>query len=116
PIAPPAVIAVGGVIASGKSTWAGRAASLACSPLVQSDRVRKHLLGAAPTEALHDAPFTGSYAPEFTDRVYDAVFDRARAVLDSGRPVVLDATFSKRSQRQAARELARSHGVSFLFV
>ena len=37
-------------------------------------------------------------------------------VLDSGRGVVLDATFRERALRLRARDLARRHGRRFLFV
>jgi predicted kinase len=37
-------------------------------------------------------------------------------VLDSGRPVILDASFRSRALREGARSLARRHGVPFFFV
>jgi aminoglycoside phosphotransferase family enzyme/predicted kinase len=106
------VIAVGGVIGAGKSTLAdalGRALDL---PVIDSDRTRKALAGVPATQP---AP-ADAYTPAFTDRTYGEVFRRAEVVLDSGRGVILDATFRGRLLRLGARELARRHRRPFRFV
>jgi uncharacterized protein len=112
----PQVVAVGGVIASGKSTIAEHLASELSAPIVDADRTRKHMLGVRETEAVLDGSWSGAYDPAFTDEVYAEVFRRAAVVLESGRPVVIDASFRSRALRQRARELAEVHGVSFRFV
>lgn len=112
----PAVVAVGGVIASGKSTVGEQIAHAMQAPVVGSDRTRKHLAGAQPTENIARGPWEGAYASSMTERVYDEVISRGDAVLSSGRPVVLDASFRTRAMRERARELARRHGVAFYFV
>lgn len=112
----PALIAVGGVIASGKTTIAEQIAAMANAPVVDTDRTRKHMLSAAPTTPMRDAPWTGAYTPDLTDRVYTEVLRRADCVLASGRPAVLDASFRSRSLRRRARALARERGVPFYFV
>jgi predicted kinase len=112
----PAVVAVGGVVASGKSTIAACLGSELTAPVIDADRTRKAMLGVEPTRRLDEPPWAGAYDPEFTRAVYDEVLRRARIVLDSGRPVVLDASFRSASQRRAARELAATHGVPFRFV
>jgi hypothetical protein len=106
------VVAVGGLIGSGKSTLAealGRAASL---PVVSSDRVRKALAGVHATERAPE----GAYSAAFSARTFDELFRRAAVVLNSGRGVVLDATFRERTLRLRAGDLARRHGRRFLFV
>jgi uncharacterized protein len=106
------VIAVGGVIGSGKSTLAealGRALGV---PVVSSDRVRKALAGVRATERAPE----GAYSAAFSARTFDEVFRRAGVVLDSGRGVVLDATFRERALQLRARDLAQRHGRRFLFV
>jgi aminoglycoside phosphotransferase family enzyme/predicted kinase len=108
----PPVVAVGGLIGSGKSTLAealGRAAGI---PVVSSDRVRKVLAGVP---AIERAP-EGAYSAAFSTRTFEELFRRAAVVLDSGRGVVLDATFRERDLRLRARDLARRHGRRFLFV
>ena len=112
----PALVVVGGVIASGKSSVARSLASEMSAPVVDADRTRKGLLGVDPLRPIEEAAWAGAYDPAFTDRVYDKLFRRASVVLSSGRPVVLDASFRSASHRRAARDLARSHGVPFHLV
>lgn len=112
----PAVVAVGGLIASGKSTVAERIAAEATAPVVDADRTRKNMLGVVTTQKIHDPAWSGAYDPKFTEEVYAEVLRRAAVVLDSGRPVVLDASFRSVEMRRAARELAVSRGVPFRFV
>jgi aminoglycoside phosphotransferase family enzyme/predicted kinase len=112
----PVVVAVGGIIASGKSTIAERVATMMGAPIVDADRTRKAMLGVQPTTRIDDAVWSGAYAPDFTERVYTELLRRAGCVLSSGRPVVLDATFRSRAEREAARALGRDRGVPFYFV
>jgi len=51
-----------------------------------------------------------------TRRTYAQMLSRARALLRQGRSAVLDASFTLRWQREAARRLARREGVRFLCV
>jgi aminoglycoside phosphotransferase family enzyme/predicted kinase len=106
------VIAVGGLIGSGKSTLATGVGRETTVPVISSDRVRKSLAGIS---AIERAP-EGAYSPAFSARTFDELFRRAGVVLDSGRGVVLDATFRERALRLRARDLARRHGRRFLFV
>jgi uncharacterized protein len=112
----PAVIAVGGIIASGKSTVAARIAALANAPVVDADGTRKGMLGVSSTTPMHDPAWTGAYSPDVTERVYSELIRRAGCVLSSGRPVVLEASFRARASRRKARELAHEIGVPFYFV
>ena len=112
----PVVVAVGGVIASGKSTIADALGDRLSAPVIDADRTRKHLVGVAPTTRDTSAAFEGPYALAMTDRVYAEMMLRASTVLESGRPVVLDASFRTEQLRRAARDLAAEHGVPFLMV
>jgi hypothetical protein len=112
----PRLIAVGGLIASGKSSVADALGERLAVPVISSDETRKRLLGVAPLTPLHDQPWHSAYSPEVSERVYSALLERARVVLESGRSVVLDATFGQRSRREAARQLARTSGAAFAFV
>jgi aminoglycoside phosphotransferase family enzyme/predicted kinase len=108
----PPVVAVGGIIGTGKTALAETLARTRPWPVVESDRTRKWLAGVAPTER---AP--GSvYSHEFSRRTFDEVFRRAEVVLAAGRGVILDATFRGRDLRARARALAARHGRPFLFV
>jgi aminoglycoside phosphotransferase family enzyme/predicted kinase len=111
--AAPVLAAVGGLSGSGKSRFArGVAPSLGASPgavILRTDEVRKRLLDIAPTERL---PPEG-YAPEAYARAYDAMFENARAMLQAGRAVVLDATFIDPALRARAEALATRCEVPF---
>jgi hypothetical protein len=112
----PAVVAVGGVLAAGKSTLAGWISRALSAPIVEADRTRKSMLGVAPTTRVNDGAWSGAYDKGFTEKVYAELSRRAGVVLASGRPVVLDASFRSPSMRLAARALAQRFGVPFYFV
>jgi aminoglycoside phosphotransferase family enzyme/predicted kinase len=112
PAAPGSVVAVGGVIGTGKTVMAEALARALALPVVGSDRTRKWLAGIEPTER---APAT-AYEAGFSRRTFDEVFRRADVVLRSGRGVILDATFRDRDLRLQARELAERYRCRFLFV
>lgn len=111
----PVLIAVAGGIASGKSTLAERLGEELSGPVIDADRTRKHMLGLAPTmhSSAEATAWRGAYDPHFSERVYEEVLRRADAVLSSGRPVVLDASFRTRKSRMAAEALASKHNVPF---
>ena len=112
----PAVVAIGGVIASGKSVIASHLATELSAPVIETDRTRKSVLGIRPLRPLHEPAWSGAYSPDFSDRVYDELFRRAGAVLASGRPVVLDASFRSATLRRMARDLATAHSAPFRFI
>jgi uncharacterized protein len=110
--ASPAMVLVGGMIGTGKSTLAaalGRARGWA---IVSSDETRKHLAGLPPL-----APGGPEiYTPDFSRRAHDEMFRRAGQVLETGRGILLDATFLRRERRAEARSLALRCGVPFFLV
>jgi uncharacterized protein len=112
----PSVVAVGGIIASGKSTVAAALGAAMGAPVVDADRTRKHFLGVGATVPVHEEPWRGGYDPAVTEKVYAEVLRRAAVVLASGRPVVVDASFRSGAMRAAARALAGAHGVPFRLV
>jgi aminoglycoside phosphotransferase family enzyme/predicted kinase len=112
----PTLVAVGGVIASGKSTIAERASLELSAPVIDADRTRKAILGTEASHPVDEPAWEGAYAPAFTEKVYAEVLRRADVVLASGRPVVVDASFRSRAMRQAAQDLASRHNVPFRFI
>jgi uncharacterized protein len=116
PLIGASVVAIGGIIASGKSTVADRLGLLMSAPVVDADHTRKSIVGVAPLEALEGAPWAGAYAPAVTEAVYTELARRAEAVLASGRPVILDASFRTRALRAMARDLATRHDLPFYFL
>ncbi|MCA9648650.1 MAG: AAA family ATPase [Myxococcales bacterium] len=112
----PTVVAVGGIIASGKSTIADRLGFEMSAPVVDADRTRKQMLGVRETQPVHEGSWQGAYDPAFTEEVYAEVFRRAGVVLASGRPVIVEASFRSRALRERARALARAHEVPFRLI
>jgi aminoglycoside phosphotransferase family enzyme/predicted kinase len=86
-----------GLAASGKSTLAASLAERSGGTVVSSDAVRKQLLGLAPSDRAPE----GAYGPEMNRRTYEALGRRARELLGRGEPVVVDATFRRREDREA---------------
>jgi aminoglycoside phosphotransferase family enzyme/predicted kinase len=113
PLLRPAVVALCGLVASGKSTLAERIAEEMSALVVVADHTREFVL--EEDEAGHAAGLDG-YAPEFAERVYAEVLRRARAVVDSGRPLVVDGCFRSRGMRAALRALAVERGLPFFLV
>jgi predicted kinase len=116
PLTAPRLTAVGGLIASGKSSVATALGGATGAVVISSDEIRKRLHGAEPTTPLHAGVWQGAYAPEASQHVYAALFEQARWVLESGRSVILDASFRCSDDRRAARRLASTVGASFHFV
>lgn len=116
PLDKPRLYAVGGIIASGKSTLATQLADALDAPVLEADRTRKQLAGLDPNTPWHDAAFSGHYGPEQTHAVYAELLQRAEVILRSGRSAIIDASFRARAQRQAARARAAALGCEFVFV
>lgn len=112
----PRLLAFGGMIASGKSTLADKAAFELAIPAISSDRTRKALSGVSAETRLGAPAWADAYSEDATSKVYAEVFRLARVVLSSGRSVVLDASFRTRAVRAAARTLALETGASFTFI
>jgi uncharacterized protein len=116
PLERPVLYAVGGLIASGKSTLAEQLGAHIPAPIVDSDRTRKQLAGVDPFTPLPDAAFAGHYSAEASAETYAELLRRAEVVLRSKRSVVVEASFRTQADRKAALELARRCGVAFLFI
>jgi len=105
--APALLLAVGGAVASGKSTAARWLAERLDADQLAADAVRADLQE-------HGRP--GGWDPGAWEPVYRELLQRADAVLASGRSAVLDGSFRTREARVAARRLARERGARFRFV
>ncbi len=111
-----ALVLVGGVVGTGKSSVAAELAESAQAVVIASDRVRKRLAGLAPTARAAAGLDAGLYDPARSERVVAGLLERAAPVLDSGRIALLDATWSRRSDRDRVRAFARERGVRACFV
>jgi uncharacterized protein len=113
---PSLVIAIGGAVASGKSTVAKAVTRRIAAPRIIADRVREALLDPIPEGLVHELVWDRTFSKGLAERVYQEVPRRAEAVLASRRAVVLDACFPDATRRLAAAALAERHGARFVFV
>ena len=102
----PTLTLVGGLPGTGKSTLAAAVADACGAAVVQSDRMRKELIGEDPNQAHMEPWESGIYRPEITAHTYEGCRQRAARLLAMGESVVMDASWSSASARQAAREVA----------
>jgi putative hydrolase of the HAD superfamily len=105
------VVAVGGFVASGKSTLARALAKRLGATHIEADRVRRRVLVRD-----HEGDPIEGLMPGIESETYAELLRLAAQEIDACRPVVLDACFPRRDERRAVWELARSHGWTFLFV
>jgi len=106
----PLLLLTTGLIGTGKSTVADEMAAALGLDVFSSDRVRKKLVGASPQSSQRADYGEGIYGEDMTRRTYDAMADLARHSLVQGQSVLLDASFSKRAERQRVAALAHENG------
>ncbi len=109
---PPLVI-THGLSGSGKTTITDALIPLADALRVRSDIERKRLQGLAANARTDSGIGQGLYDPASTARTYARLADCARAIIASGRPAIVDATFLQREQRQQFQALAAELNVPF---
>ena len=97
---PVGVQVVCGPSGSGKSFLAQRLAARTGMPVISSDLVRKELAGLACT----DRGSAQLYDPLVTWATYEELGRRSRAVTDTGRAVIVDATCTTAADRRALRD------------
>jgi predicted kinase len=105
-----------GLAGTGKSNIARKLSRRLDATVLNSDVVRKEMVGMDARERVLDEYRDGLYSAEMTDRTYQALFDGAREQLMAGRSVILDASFTRREHRRAAARLARETGAQYACV
>jgi hypothetical protein len=104
-----------GVSAVGKSHVAMRLVEALGTIRLRSDIERKRLFGEQSAET-KDQLTAGIYSTDASQATYQRLHQLARQTLLAGFPVVIDATYLKAAQRQAASEVAEETGVPFLIL
>lgn len=105
-----------GLIASGKSYLAEAWADRHGHNYLNSDLIRKELVGVASASGRGEAPNQGIYTPEFSRRTYDELMHRGTAAMAEGRSVLLDASYQSRAERDRVRNWAAGLKVPVHFV
>jgi uncharacterized protein len=95
----PGVVALCGIVGTGKSVVARAAADVLDGVVISSDVVRRRG-GAAPL-----------YTERGKDRIYTELLARANPVVESGRVAILDATFDRAGRRESLLRFAAAHRV-----
>lgn len=83
---------------------------------LRSDVVRKSLHGLKQDARSESALGSGLYTDAASHETYAELLRLAAQVMEAGYPVIVDATFLRRSQRDAFQALAMSMGVPFLLL
>ena len=104
-----------GLSGSGKSTVAGQLLEAAGAIRLRSDVERKRLfgLGALQRSAIQAVDI---YTPDASRRTFARLTDCARVALRAGYPVIVDAAFLRRAERNNFRSLAAELGVPFALL
>ncbi|WP_335946013.1 bifunctional aminoglycoside phosphotransferase/ATP-binding protein [Pseudomonas sp. G166] len=102
-----------GVSAVGKSHVAMRLVEALGAIRLRSDVERKRLFGE---QQVPNDPQAGIYSSDASNTTYARLHEIADVILRAGFPVVVDATYLKRDQRDAAAKVAEATGAPFLIL
>ncbi len=108
-----ALIITHGYSGSGKSTLAGQLAEKIGAFQIRSDIERKRLFGYGAKAQTDSDIDDGVYTPQASLKTYQYLKELAKAVLEAGFPVIIDAAFLKHEQRNLFRQLADDCDVPF---
>lgn len=115
----PTLLITCGVSGSGKTTASSArlldfsSTASGCIVRLRSDIERKRLFGLDALQASGSGPGGGIYTAEATLRTYERLLQLARQTLLAGWPVIVDAAFLRRAERQSFHALADELGVGF---
>ena len=112
----PVLLLTTGLVGTGKSSLARDLAGPLGAEVLTSDVIRKEMAGIPVTERQFAPWGTGLYTEESIEDTYSELHRRAQASLERGRAVVLDASYRKRSWREAALDVARRAQVPALVL
>lgn len=104
-----------GLSGSGKSTVARQLLALAGAIRLRSDVERKRLFGLAALQRSVEQA-VDIYTPEASQRTFDQLKEYARAALQAGYPVIVDAAFLRSAERRAFQALAAELRVPFAIL
>lgn len=102
----PVLILMSGLSGSGKTWLAERLAPLLGAVHLRSDIERKRLAGVDDRARTGSALGEGMYSKDFTARVYAYLACAVDDILSGGYTPIVDATFSRREDRDTFRKLA----------
>ena len=101
---------------SGKSTVSQSMIDRGDMIRIRSDVERKRLFGLSADDVSTDDLRVRLYSAETTEATYDRLAELATTVINAGYPVIVDATFLHRSQRDRFHRLTQRLDVPFRIV
>ncbi|MDX1393256.1 MAG: AAA family ATPase [Gemmatimonadota bacterium] len=112
----PALVLIGGLPGTGKSTLASSLGERAGFEVLSSDRTRKRLAGIDPATPAAAEFGAGLYTGEWNDRTYAALLETALDGLLDGERVIVDASFREDGRRDAFLAAAADLCVPAVFL
>lgn len=112
----PMLTLTSGLSGTGKSTVANLLVKETNFSVITSDIIRKEIHDIDPYSESKTAFKTGIYTKEGTEKTYATLIERGEKLLTSGRSVILDATFSKKRFRKAAKKIAKKTNAEFHII
>lgn len=105
-----------GFSGSGKTTLSQGLLEACGAIRVRADVQRKRLAGLDALAPSQSRVGGGIYNEAMSHATYAQLLEAGRAVLESGWPVILDATYLQRAQRDAARRMAAACGAPLVVL
>ena len=112
----PALVIMHGLSGSGKSTVAAQLLAALGAIRCRSDVERKRMHGVPEDARTDSAPDAGVYSPDANRLTYDRLAAVCRHGIESGYPVIVDAAFLRKAQRDRFRALALEFGAPFVIA
>jgi aminoglycoside phosphotransferase family enzyme/predicted kinase len=112
----PVLVLVGGLPGTGKSTLAASLGETAGLRVLSSDATRKRLAGLEPEVSAAAAFGQGIYTPEWNERTYRELVERATDGLLDGERILVDASFREDARRREFLSLAERLRVRSVFL
>ncbi len=112
----PALLITHGPSGSGKTTLTQSLLEVTGAVRIRADVERKRLAGLGALARSGSNVGGGLYGPAMTSATYARLLQAAAPVVDAGGIAILDATFLRHAQREAARRWAAARGLPFVVL
>ena len=112
----PFVIITRGMSASGKSTLTQPLLEKIGAIRIRSDIERKRLFNIKPNQDSHENLKQGIYSKDATAKTYLRLLELSEIIIDSGYPVIVDATFSAVEQRRLFEQLSKRKNIRYIIL
>ncbi len=112
----PVLILTAGLMGCGKSYQARQLAARLNAKTIRTDVLRKEMLNINPTDRHHENFAQGIYSDDISRMTYNKAYELAESEIKSGKAVIIDASFKRRSERQKAVQLAQRLDIPFYII